>query len=86
MPSKFFQELYFRRFTTSYKNEVNDRFAKVFLVKRDILPSDFKPDSNEVAEIRYFNKHDTYNLIKEKTWLTHAARETLKGYIMHRLR
>jgi len=86
VPVKFFKELCYERFKTGWKNEINDRFAKVFLLNRDIPISEFKPDPNEVAEVRYFNKHDIYNLVKEKTWLTRAARETLKRYLMHRLR
>ena len=85
IPAQFFTELCYERFKTQCNQEVNDRFAKVFAVRKDIPIEAFQIDPQEVSEVRYFDLHGAYSLIKEKTWLTHVAREMLRRYIIHEI-
>ena len=60
----------------------NNKFVKIFLVRKDIPLEEFKPDSVEVEEIRYFNHDELVNLLSHPEKLTSSAKYIIEKYII----
>ena len=74
---------YFRHSSSPGKNVFNDRFVKVFLLKKDILLSKIFIDKEEVSEVRYFTKKELEECAnsKEKV-LSSAFTRFVKEYLL----
>jgi isopentenyldiphosphate isomerase len=60
---------------------INNRFVKLFIVKKDIPLQAFKIDKEEIEEIKYFTIPELETLLKTK-FVTSTTRYFLEKYIM----
>lgn len=68
--------------TTNHKG-INNRFARIFLVKKDIPLGDFKIDKKEVEEIDYFDAQRLDIMLNNPDKiLTKSAKKIIKEYIL----
>jgi isopentenyldiphosphate isomerase len=58
-----FIEIGSERRNSGRDERINNRFVKIFLVKKDIPINRFKLEEKEVLEVRYFNKEELINLL-----------------------
>jgi len=74
---------YFRHSSSPSRKVFNDRFVKVFLLKKDILLSKIFIDKDEVSEVRYFTKKELEECVnsKEKV-LSSAFTRFVKEYLL----
>ncbi len=64
---------------------VNNRFAKIFLVKKDIKINEFKIDKNELLAIKYFNETELKKLLEQENATTGVLAKILKKYFFGQL-
>jgi isopentenyl-diphosphate Delta-isomerase len=64
----------------------NERFLKLFLVKKDIKINEFNIDQEEIKEIKFFNFDEAKEIIKtNKDIATQTIKLVLKKYIIEKL-
>ena len=83
-----FQELGIEKIYGIRPDGSNDnRFAKIYLVKKDISIEDFKIDPQEIEGIRYFNRNALECLLSsQKRMITDSARQLIPKYILSLLK
>jgi len=82
-----FKEIAKERLSTVKKDKINNRFVKVFLIKKDIPIKDFKIDREEVEKIKYFNKKELDKLLSsEEKIMSGSAKHFIEKYIMKELK
>lgn len=64
---------------------VNNRFAKIFLLKKDFNLNEFNIDKDEILEVKYFNENDLNELLKKETATTGVLAKVLKKYLLGKL-
>lgn len=77
-----FEELGKERLEKLTHEKINRRFAKIFIVRKDIPLGDFKIDRGEVAEIRYFSKKELIDFIDSGEPFMDSAITVIKKYIL----
>ncbi|TKJ17280.1 hypothetical protein CEE44_01970 [Candidatus Woesearchaeota archaeon B3_Woes] len=75
----------FIKIKTSHKG-LNKRFAKIFLIKKDIPLTKFKIDKEEIEEIRYFNIDELKKLLLTPSKMTISSKKILEKYILKELK
>jgi isopentenyldiphosphate isomerase len=70
---------------TSHK-KINNRFARIFLVKKDIAPSDISFDSLEIDSVRFYDLKQLRRLLSSPDVITTAANLIINKYILRLLR
>jgi len=70
-----------RRITTK-KDRKNDRFFKLFLVKKNIPFKNFKIDKEEVEEIHYFDINKLKKLLSSPGKMAGSAKYLIEKYIL----
>ena len=62
---------------------VNYRFFKIYLVRKDIPLDKYKPDRDEVEEVKYFSKKDLEEVFRKKEEIIiDTTKYILKKYVM----
>ncbi len=69
---------------TSHKGK-NNRFVKVFLIRKDIPIDEFSIDKEEVEEIKYFDINKLKELLSHPEKITGAAKYLIEKYILKEL-
>ena len=77
------KELAKEKFKTVKPEKINYRFAKVYLVKKDVPIEEFKIQEEEVEAIKYFDESELKELMDtpEKI-MTGSAKKVIKKYIL----
>jgi isopentenyldiphosphate isomerase len=80
-----FTEIAFAKLKRVKPTKINYRFAKTYLVRRDIALEDFRIDTEEIAEIRYFDRHALKELlaVPEKI-MTGSVKKIIQDYIIEK--
>jgi len=82
LDSKEFIEIGKEKLRESWEDLTNYRFAKIFVVRKDIPIENFKIDYGEVEEIKYFNKEELEQLLKNPEVITSSAEMIIRKYIL----
>jgi len=69
----------------SNKEKTNNRFVKIFELKKNILQSELNLDRGEVAELRLFSKKEIETLLAAKGDMTGSAKKLVKKYFLKKL-
>ncbi len=69
----------------SNKEKTNNRFVKVFMLKKDIDQNELRLDAGEVAEVRLFSKRELEKLINEEKGITGSAKKLIKKYFLEKM-
>lgn len=77
-------ELAKERIERTSHGQVNNRFVKIFLIKKDIPLNDFKIDKEEVEEIKYFYIKELKKLLSGRE-ISNACRFILEKYLLKEL-
>jgi len=78
-----FREIGFERLKTVKSDRTNDKFVKIFLVRKDIPISDFRIDKSEVEEIRYFDADGLKELLNDPDKvMKRSAKKIIKEHIL----
>jgi len=70
---------------TSHKGK-NNRFVKVFLIRKDISINEFNLDKEEIEEIKYFEISKLKELLSHPEKITGSAKYLIEKYILKVLR
>ncbi len=65
--------------------KINNRIGKVFLVKKNVLIKNLNIDFDEVNEVKYFNKNEIKELLKNKNCITEMTAKVLEKYLVNNL-
>ena len=68
----------------SSQTHVNERFVKIFIVKKDISIKDFSIDKKELTEIKYFDKKELKKLLGVSKKTTSTIKFILEKYVINK--
>lgn len=64
----------------------NNRFIRLFLIKKDISLNEFKIDKNEIDEIKYYELDELKNLLKTPEKMSRSAKYLIEKYILEKIK
>ena len=77
------KEIGLEKLRTEKPQKTNYRFAKVFLVRKDILLDEFDIDKSEVEEIRYFDRTELNELLDSPDKImTGSSKKVIEKYLL----
>jgi isopentenyldiphosphate isomerase len=80
---KEFKELAYKKMTREIVPGIfNNRFVRVFVVKKEIPFEKFSPDLGEIEELKYFNKTELLKLLSQPNQITSCAKEIISDFIL----
>jgi len=83
LDKKEFNEIAVEKLETIRPDMHNHRFAKIFLVRKDIPLDEFKVDEGEIVEVRYFNKSELNEMLNSQEKIfSGSAKKMIKKYIL----
>lgn len=80
-----FVEIGYEKLLSKHADKINNRFVRIFLVKKDIPIEKFKVDKKEVEEIRFFSKSELKTFLSSKEKIKKNAKYIIHKYILNRL-
>jgi isopentenyl-diphosphate delta-isomerase len=79
-------EIAYEQFNTTKLEKKNYRFAKVYLVRKDISLNDLNLDRGEVTEVKFFDKSELEELLNsEKKIMTGSSKHIIEKYVLKEL-
>ena len=75
-----FQEISVEKLRSEMPGMINNRFVKVFLVKKNV--SDLRLDSGEVKNVKYYNQEEIVKLLKQSHKMTPSLAVVLSKHIL----
>jgi isopentenyldiphosphate isomerase len=79
------EEIGYARFDTIKPGKKNFRFVKIYLVRKDISSEDFKLDSNEVIEVKFFNRLQLQKLFQQSSILPDRVKAIINKYVLDKM-
>jgi len=70
---------------TSSTRIINNRFAKVFLLKKDIPLREIKLDKGEIIKVKYFGKIELLELLKHPELIGGSAQKIIEKHFIKKL-
>ncbi len=80
------KELGKEKFTQTSHEGLNKRFAKIFLIKKDISIKKFKINHEEIKKIKYFGIDELKELLSDHSKMTLSTKKILEKYILKGLK
>lgn len=72
--------------TVEFPKKTNYRFAKIFVVRKNVPLNEFKIDKEEIEEIKYFDKEELNKLLNSsEKIMTGSAKKIIGKYILPEL-
>jgi len=76
------KEIGYERFSSIRPGNHNERFAKIYFVKKDIPLTQFNIDEWELSDVKYFGKKELLALLKNQDLVAHSASIVMEKYIL----
>ena len=77
------KEIGFEKLRTEKPQKINYRFAKIFLIRKDIPINEFNIDKDEIEEIKYFDNEEINKLLNSsEKIMTGSSKKIIQKYIL----